>query len=250
MRSLSRPEGCLSDFAFDELHAAELEPSVRREVEAHLSDCARCRDRREALSREREALLASVPELAALTQPRPPRASRSVSRPRAIALAGTALALAAAALLMLRPKTDEQVTDTRSKGAARLGLFVKRGERVFRAETGATVRPGDLVRFTYSSERARHLAVLNLDPHTAQVYFPTDASADARALRVRAGSDVALDFSVELDATAGDEHVFGLFCDEPIALAPLRTELEEKRALPDLAGCAVERLVLHKELTP
>ena len=79
MRSLSRPEGCISDFAFDELHAGELDAAARLELEAHVSGCARCRGRRDALSVERDALLAAAPDLASLA-PRP--ASRAVTRRR------------------------------------------------------------------------------------------------------------------------------------------------------------------------
>jgi hypothetical protein len=162
------------------------------------------------------------------------------------AIVGAALAAAAAVLLML-PHEDGAST-LRSKGAPQLGMVIKRGERTFRAESGARVRAGDLVRFTYSSDRPRHLAVIGLDARVAQLYFPTEASTGAR--RVPAGSDAALDFSVELDATPGEEHVYGLFCDEPIALEPVRAALERERALPELAGCAVARLVLHKEPAP
>jgi len=245
MRSLSRPEGCISDFAFDELHAGELEVEARRELEAHLDGCARCRARGQALSRERAALLVAAPDLASLS---PARARRSPSR--TLVAAGTVLAAAAAVLLLVVPKGEQPRSELRSKGAPRLGMVVKRGERTFRVESGARARAGDLVRFTYSSDAARHLAILGLDARAAQVYYPTHAGAGGRALRVHAGSDTALDFSVELDATAGDEQLYGLFCDEPVALEPVRAELERERVLPALRGCDVDRLVLHKEPTP
>jgi hypothetical protein len=249
VRSLSRPEGCISDLAFDELHVGEIEASARLPLQAHLASCARCREHGEALRRERNELIARAPDLAALSPTRSP-ATRSKLRSRAVVLT-TVLAAAAAVLLMLVPKEQEPRAPTRSKGAPLLGLVIKRGEQVFRAESGARARAGDLVRFTYSSERARHLAVIGLDARAAQVYFPTAESASGRAAqRVPAGSDAALDFSVELDATPGDEQVYGLFCDEPIALEPLRAALEHKRALPELEGCAVDHLVLHKELAP
>jgi plastocyanin len=251
MRSLSRPEGCVSDLAFDELHAGELEASARLALEAHLASCARCRERRQDLSRERAALLDAAPDLASLARGRATApATRSRPRRRAVIAIGTMLAAAAAVLLAVLPDSATQQSSTRSKGAPRLGMVIKRGERTFRAESGVRVRAGDLVRFTYSSDGARHLAVLGLDTRKAQIYFPTAASAGGRALRVHAGSDTALDFSVELDATPGDEQIYGLFCDEPIALEPVRADLERRRALHDLAGCAIDQMVLHKESTP
>lgn len=246
MREVSRPEGCSSDLAFDELHAGELAADARAKLEAHLSGCARCLERQAALSCERERLLAAAPSLDALSASRT-RAVQPKPRAPLIAIGGAALALAAAAMLMLT-RDGVSGSDTRSKGAPHLGAFVKRGEHVRAAASGARVRPGDLVRFTYSSDRERHIGLVSLDAKGAQIYFPTDGSGTAA--RARAGSLVALDFSVELDATQGDEQVFGLFCDEPLALEPLRAELARKGALPALAGCAVDRLVLHKELTP
>lgn len=246
MRSVTRPESCLSDLAFEELETGELGSDARAAIEAHLAGCTRCRDRRAELLAEHGALLAAAPDLASLA---PARAHAPRARPRSqvIALGATVLALAAAALLVLEPRGPQATPDTRGKGAPHLGFFIKRGERVLPGESGAGVRAGDLVRFTYSSDRERYLALINLDARGAQVYFPADEGA---AKRMRAGSEVALDFSVELDATEGDEQVFGLFCDRPLELAPVRAALLRDRALPELSGCAVDRVMLRKELAP
>jgi len=63
---------------------------------------------------------------------------------------------------------------------------------------------------------------------------------------MQAGSDVALDFSIKLDRTAGSERVYGLFCDEPQPLEPLRSRLASTGTLPPLPHCRIDVLTLNK----
>jgi hypothetical protein len=105
------------------------------------------------------------------------------------------------------------------------------------------VAPGDTLQFTYVSERARHLAVLSLDgADRASVYFPDGA----RAAPIAAGRDVPLPRSTVLDEVLGPERLYGLFCEQPIALEPVRAQLERRRALPPLDGCRVVQLAIEK----
>jgi hypothetical protein len=242
VRSLSRPEDCISDLAFDELHAGELAAPARLALESHLARCERCRARASALAAERRALLAVATRLPVLS----PRA-RPRTRLPLPAAAVTALAVAACALLWLKAAPEPSEPDARRKGAPHLGMFIKRGERVWRAESRAVVRAGDRLRFTYSSDRECHLALLGLDAQHASVYLPEQAKLANRALRILPGTDVALDFGVELDASAGEERVHGIFCAQSFELEPLRAALEAKRALPELPSCTVDTLVLSKE---
>jgi hypothetical protein len=119
---------------------------------------------------------------------------------------------------------------------------VKRQGRVWAADSGTLLEPGDLVRFTYSSEHACYLALFGQDARATQVYFPNGA----RAAFVRGGAAVPLDFSVELDTTPGEEHVHALFCDSSIELAPLRAALAETGRLAAPEGCKVQTLSLRK----
>jgi hypothetical protein len=110
-----------------------------------------------------------------------------------------------------------------------------------------TVRPGDELRFTYSHPRGAYLALVNLDATAASVYFPSAAS---EAVRVPAGNDVALPFSVELDGQLGQERVYGVFCEEPFALEPVRAELESRGLPPTLPGCQLDVITLVKVRAP
>jgi hypothetical protein len=145
-----------------------------------------------------------------------------------------------AALLVVWTGSPSEVT--RSKGAPHVTWFVKRGEQVQRGRTGETLYPGDSLRFVYSSDAPRFLALFNLDAREASVYYPSTPDA----LRVRAGNEVALDFSVELDALLGTERVYAMFCEETFRLEPLRAALFETGRLPERAGCRSEMITLRK----
>jgi hypothetical protein len=99
-----------------------------------------------------------------------------------------------------------------------------------------------------TSARETHVAVLGLDAAgTASIYHPT---ADRIATPVGAVSQHALDSAVELDAVLGKELVFGVFCDAPFAVEPLRQGLAAERTLTAAAGCEIDRLELVKENLP
>jgi hypothetical protein len=147
-----------------------------------------------------------------------------------------ALAAAAAAILVLRMPGP---LDTRSKGAApALSMYVRHGSDVRRAAPGEVVAAGDAVRFAVTLPRPAYVAVLSLDPAgRASVYFP----AGERAAEVGAGADVALPLATRLDATVGEEQVFGLFCDRPLELAPVRALVDAAVSGAAPAGCQVSR---------
>jgi hypothetical protein len=120
---------------------------------------------------------------------------------------------------------------------------VKRGSDVRRGERGDTLAPGDALRFTYTNPQRSYFALFNLDAQAASIYFPGAASAAP----LRGGSQVALDFSVELDAQLGEERVFGVFCSEPFELEPLRAALKANGGLPARPGCQFDVITIHKE---
>jgi hypothetical protein len=261
-------ETCVSDLELDEWFSGELDVDAEANAAAHFATCVRCTARRTALQREREAFLAAAPSfdaharLIAGERPAPP-----ASRTRVWWIGGSVLGAAAAVLIAVLPVRDRLVE--RSKGAPHLGFFVKRGAQISRGSSGEAVQPGDLVRFTYSSARERYLALLNLDARRASVYYPagammagtapalrggatTDTAPALRgsatvATRIRAGIDVPLDFSIELDAELGAEHVYAVFCDQPFALDPLRAQLETARGLRAPPGCEIDMVALVKE---
>ena len=246
MMEHKRPDACPSDLTFDALTAAELEPGERDALEQHVAGCSDCQARRSVHAQEREAFLALAPSFGALrTQMRartqPPRHPRRLGAPHAWAAA----ALCAAALLAVQPWRTSN--STRSKGAPRLGLFIKRVETIRRGATGDEVSAGELLRFTYSSDTAVYFALLNVDARGARAYFPSGRVA---ATRLPSGQDVALDFSVELDAEPGVERMLGVFCQKPFETTPLIAALVHAAELPEMPGCHVDEMALRKRQAP
>jgi hypothetical protein len=244
MLQLSRPADCLTDLTLDLWTSGELSTLARARAASHMSACERCRRRHEALERERAAFYAAAPSFeahaAALASGRKGVAPRRLS----VVWFGSALtALAALVALALVPVAT---TRTRHKGGPSLGYFVKRGERVLQGERDTTVHPGDLIRFTYSTQQPRYLAIFGRDSQATSVYYPAGASA----ARVQAGSAVALDFSVELDDLLGEERVHALFCAHSFELAPLLASLDETGRLPVPNACQQVSLSLRKVPAP
>ncbi|HEX7480167.1 MAG TPA: zf-HC2 domain-containing protein [Polyangiales bacterium] len=249
MKPQTRPTDCVSNLLFDEWLAGELEPSAQVAVEAHARGCERCTTRSAELIAQRQAFLQQAPDFAAHARLVPQhRAMRSAAASRAASwIAGGVIALAACALLMLRPHAHPQLSSdagTRSKGGARLGFFVKRGENVRRGAPGDTVHPGDRLRFTYASPSPVYFALLNSDAKASSVFFPGGA---AQAARLPAGTETPLDFSVELDGVLGVEQIYAVFCPAPFEVASARAAItaHTPAALPP--DCHVETVTLHKE---
>jgi hypothetical protein len=236
-----RPEACPSDLRFDALLAGELGAHARAALDTHVAGCARCRDRHAALAVERAAYLALHPR--AELRIAHAVAPRALRWPLPAALLGAA---AAVALFVALPAVDPS-DQVRRKGAASIGFFVERGGTHERGRAGQSVRPGDRIRFTYSSDRPAYLAILARDAAgTVSVYFP---NGDA-ARYVSEGYDRPLDSSVELDATLGPESVFALFCDDGFAMTEPRTALTAAHTLSAGQGCQLVKLSWIKERAP
>ena len=62
--------------------------------------------------------------------------------------------------------------------------------------------------------------------------------------------DWALETAIELDATPGQEMLFGIFCPSPFQVESLRVALAQTGDLPALQGCTVDKLRLVKETPP
>ena len=216
---------CLSDLCLDELMAGELSRDAEPGVVRHLSDCGRCQDRHAALLADRSRFRAAIPPLGA------PR----VRRRGAALVGGSVLAIAASLVLVAGSPTE----GTRTKGGARLGFVVVRGEVMRAGAADEQVHPGDTLSFLVTSPRPIYAAVLSRDgAGRVSVYFP----AGARAERVVAGREIQLAQAVIVDDTLGREQLYGVFCDEPVAVTALRDAID--RALP--AGCSVDQVAIEK----
>jgi hypothetical protein len=120
---------------------------------------------------------------------------------------------------------------------------------VIEGRDGARVAPRDVLRFTYTTQDARHIAVLSLDgAGVASVYVPEGATTRL----LPAGRGQALPDAIELDDTLGKETLFALFCTSQLELEPLRTKLEQAgaKAFAPPADCQLQRLTLVKEQAP
>jgi hypothetical protein len=107
------------------------------------------------------------------------------------------------------------------------------------------VRAGDALRFTVSAHEPVYVAVLGLDAtESLSVYHP----AGDRLTQVEAGQQQPLPGAIELDATPGDERLYGVFCTTAVPLSAVTFAVErspEAPALPE--GCSFERWTLSKE---
>jgi len=223
-----RADSCLSDLRLDELLAGELDLDERQPATAHLGGCPACSDRLAALERDRDGYRAR------------PAARPMKPRRRALGVGvGIAMAAACAAILLHRPET----LTTRSKGTARLGFFITHGDEVRPGGPGDKVQPGDTLSFTLSTDRRVYVAVLSRDgAGLASVYFPAGPIAEA----AEPGPDVLLPLATVLDGALGTERLYGLLCDEPVALEPLRRALAGSPTLPAPPGCTLDVTTLEK----
>jgi hypothetical protein len=241
MLEAKRNEPCISDLLFDQARADCIEPEVRAQIQAHLAACVRCALRHEVLCAQHAAFLERAPSWEIFRAQRELRAGPVANtHKRAAWLSGAGLAaLAVLSLIVVRQNAPRH---ERAKGGPRIAAYVKRGERVTLALDGDSVQVGDYLRFTYTSDVPLYFALLNRDAHSAVKYYPVGD----QTVRVRAGRDVPLDFSIELDDQKGPERVHALFCDRPQRLEPLRVALQASGHVPALADCRIDVLTLVK----
>jgi hypothetical protein len=230
---------CHSALRLDRWMAGELSRAEAEELSAHVTGCARCREAVAALADARDRTV--LPPLRATAAPPARGAPRWGPWWTALGGAG-ALAAAVAAAVLLRPVAAPE--GDRMKGAApALSMYVQHGDEVRRAGPGERVAPGDAVRFAVSLRAPAYVAVLTLDPAgKASVYYP----GGERAEPVNPGHEVALPLATRLDHTIGEERVFGLFCDRPIELEPVRARLSAVASGFVPPGCQVTRWSFEK----
>src|SRR5262249_39486653 len=104
------------------------------------------------------------------------------------------------------------------------------------------------LRFAYSTGSAENLAIFSRDgAGRASVYFPSDGSTSRS---VQAGQGQGLPESTVLDDTLGQETLYGIFCEQPFAIAPVRRALESGDPLPVAESCKVDRVSVDKRAAP
>lgn len=247
-----------SDFVLDRALADELDAAERGRLVAHLAQCDACRERHDGMSADHASFLSHAPSFQAHAELVKELAQRShvagmegkraggqrTSRRTAWLALSSACAAAASLWLVLAKPTTLVDPQTRTKGSAQLSFFIKHGAHVTRGRSGSEVYPSDVLRFTYSSPEAVHLAIFGRDAHGATLYFPTQGASAA----LPAGVDVPLDFGVELDAQPGPEAIYGVFCSQPFDAQALRLRLQAADAPSAPEACSLRVLQLQKRV--
>jgi hypothetical protein len=156
--------------------------------------------------------------------------------------AAAVVPLAACLLFALHVRTPE----IRLKGE-RLQVVYRRGGVSQRVTPGSVLRPGDTLRFLYSTSRAGYVMILDRDGSgVTRVLYPYDKHA---AAAIEPGINVVLPGSLALDGSPGPEHLVAVFrrrpFDDGVAQGLVWHPWESRSdACPD---CEMEFLDLTKE---
>jgi hypothetical protein len=236
------PDGCLSDYRRDKLIAGELPAADAQAARVHLTACDPCAARVRQAEADAARFGTDAPRWETIA------AAGATVRPRRRArmIGYGALAAAACVALVVTLTRPGDGPDTRTKGSARIGFFVKRGDATWAGKPGEVVRPGDTVQLTYSVSAPSYLAVVSADDAgNVQILYPDGL----QAAPVPAGQEQLVPQSTILDAVTGIERVVALFCADPIDLAPVRRgwEAQAGRGDPPVpAGCHSDALTWTK----
>jgi hypothetical protein len=234
---------CPSDRVLDLLLAGALDGASSRALREHLAACPACSARFAELGAFRDEVVPSLPSLSELV-PQEPRLLTFVRRRSGWMGAALGVAAAVAVWVGQGPSRSLPTEQTRVKGSAHLGFYVKRGEQVFPGGPAELLRPGDAIEFSYEAPSAGYLAILSVDgAGHASVYFPLGSRAQA----IAPGPHL-LEQSTILDAVLGRETLHALWCEAPVELEPIRRALESSRAVPPIPGCRSESLEVEKRL--
>jgi hypothetical protein len=237
MTAPSRPDACLSDFALDACVTGDLAGDRAVAAREHLVGCTRCSSRFEELRKE-QATFAAEPLPSALAPRRP-----APWQARWLGAAGI-LAAALVILVVFPRRTDRD--GERTKGSAMgFRFYVDHAGSVRPGGPDERVEPGDALRFVFSTNDARYLAVLSVDgARRASTYYPVEGAPVLQP----SGLGFALPASTVLDDTLGRETIYGVACVGPFDVESLRRGLERAPARPPQPdGCDVDAIVVRKE---
>lgn len=241
----------VSELQLDEYLAALHDGPGEPFVLEHVRQCHLCTQRLQRRVEQCNAFLSRAPTWRAFVHTRAraevPRQDKPSSRRKVVlSLATAAISVAAAAVLTLGDKpVPTTSTGTRSKGARRLSIFVKRGDDIHRVASGDTVQASDALGFLVDTPTASFFALLHRDASSATVLFPTGPDEQGRTmLSLAGGTAVPLDFSFVLDDEGGYEELSGLFCTEPLSSTTLERLAHQSEVVP--AHCQRDSLRLTK----
>lgn len=267
MKFVNERPGPVPEWLLERLAAGDLPSERAAEVRRRLSAESGGLERLAALQRSNEEILAAHPPAAMVDEiaDRAHRAAR-LEAARASAptrgrnwlfvLAPPVLAVGSLGLMMaLRaPKGDGAVASDTSaapddsegiimKGSPRLRVYRKVGAASQRLQTNATARAGDQLQLAYVAAGKRFGAVVSVDGSGRVTYhLPADAGP---AVQLRAGGEIPLSASYELDAAPGFEKFLFVTSDAPFDASVLSDVATGRGSAPE--GTSTISFTLRKE---
>ena len=210
------------------LSGPELERvSAGGEPPPHAAACDDCAARVAAIADARAGYLAAHPpdELVRAVRARVDRRRRARFGSRGTVAVGLACALAAGALLFVRPRGEAPAIRTRGPAIA-FTTYVRRGGETFAASDGQALRPGDRLSFAYAAPDARRLLLLGIDDSGTISRYAAGAPLAAGRGQLPVG--------LRLDARRGEERLVAVFArgdqDEDAVREALADALAAARA--------------------
>jgi hypothetical protein len=228
---------CPSRFTLVRFKAGDLEEPEAGALSAHLEQCAACRETLAGIERNVSQYESGAEERLARLRARLDREDPRNPGPvpptwLRLAPAGGALALAAAAaaLVVVLPSlkegspgpaagvepADPTASSVRFKGAVAVEVVARRGERQFRVEKGAELRPGDALRFVVTVGAPGFISVFSVDAldNVSPFYPDSDPGSHPAPFRVDAAGRHELPGSIILDDSVGDECLVVAFSEK------------------------------------
>ncbi|MFC1610526.1 zf-HC2 domain-containing protein [Myxococcota bacterium] len=201
------------DTALARYVAHDLATDERKEIEAHIEACPRCAE----LISKFEGV--STVWEAAIVDRAQPRWRLWLSSWRAWSLLASATA-AAALLIWVGPVVDEPESERlRPKGGWQLHVAVRRGDQLFRAQSGDRLSTGDQLGFFYSTGEPGHLAILYVDGNGDAVrLFPAIEPGSAP---IESGEDLRIPDGAVLSPGLGCEWVVGVLSTQAMSESQL-----------------------------
>ena len=233
---MPKESSCPSEFALERWRFGELAASPEEApIITHLESCPACRGRHAELAQADLPPLdsAEIWAKALASGLSGSQSQRSTWRHAGLRWLGAALAgaaLAATLFVVLRRPNPDTLT---KGGAWQLGVIAKtRMGAVLRLDPGASVAPGDRLRFEVLTNGAdSDIALLMLDSAGKVTQL---APAEGRTLSISGGRKVLLDEAVELDGTLGSEAIVLVACQR--AMRGLDVAAAARRALAAAHG--------------
>jgi hypothetical protein len=225
------PERCPSDLQLELVLFGDASAQAQHKV--HLASCARCAHRLSWMREEGAHFLAQ-------TLPATREAVHAALVPgRSWRLLWSIPALTAvAAALLLWPRAPPSAIQSKGASAPVFEVYHWDGSRARRLSPGATVHPGELLRFVATAP-GRQVFVLTLDSggQVSRLY-PQQGSAPVPAEGELPGSAI-------LDEVVGPERIFAVFAEAPLTLE--QVESAARQALQEHGVRELERLPLSAE---